>query len=100
MHTYRCNAKFLWKRIPQNITSSNPEIAAIWTVGQKLWKKDLPGTYHSLAAFNWTEPVVSIIRALEGKIIIDKCTFTHSILINKHNLGYMQFTWRNFSSPV
>lgn len=63
-----CNAKFLWKRIPQNITASNPEIPAIWLVGQKLWKKDLPGTYQALAAFNWTEPIANIIRALEEKI--------------------------------
>ncbi|XP_037297646.1 COP9 signalosome complex subunit 8 [Manduca sexta] len=63
-----CNAKFLWKRIPQNITSSNPEITAIWSVGQKLWKKDLPGTYQTLAAYNWTEPVANIIRALEEKV--------------------------------
>lgn len=63
-----CNAKFLWKRIPPNITSSNPEIAAVWAIGQKLWKKDLPGTYQALAAHNWTEPVANIITALEEKI--------------------------------
>ncbi|KAJ2953679.1 hypothetical protein O0L34_g1296 [Tuta absoluta] len=63
-----CNAKFLWKRIPQNITGSNPEIAAIWAIGQKLWKKDLAGTYQALAAYNWTEPVASIITALEEKV--------------------------------
>ncbi|XP_013188845.1 COP9 signalosome complex subunit 8 [Amyelois transitella] len=63
-----CNAKFLWKRIPPNILSSNPEIPAIWAVGQKLWKKDLAGTYQALAAFTWTEPVSNIIRALEEKV--------------------------------
>ncbi|OWR41048.1 COP9 protein [Danaus plexippus plexippus] len=63
-----CNAKYLWKRIPQSITSSNPEIPAIWAVGQKLWKKDLAGTYHALAAFTWTEPVAHIIRALEERV--------------------------------
>ncbi|KAM3964633.1 COP9 signalosome subunit 8 isoform 1-T1 [Aphomia sociella] len=63
-----CNAKFLWKRIPQNITSSNPEIAAIWAISQMLWKKDLPGTYQALAAYDWTEPVANIIRSLEEKV--------------------------------
>lgn len=62
----RCNAKFLWKRIPQNIISGNPDISAVWAVGQKLWKKDLAGTYQALAAYNWVEPVAAIIRALEG----------------------------------
>ncbi|KPJ06517.1 COP9 signalosome complex subunit 8 [Papilio machaon] len=64
----QCNAKFLWKRIPPNIISSNPEIAAIWTVGQKLWKKDLAGTYQALAIYNWTEPISNIIRALEERV--------------------------------
>ncbi|XP_068621468.1 COP9 signalosome complex subunit 8 [Battus philenor] len=63
-----CNAKFLWKRIPQNIVSSNPEIAAIWVIGQKLWKKDLAGTYQALTAYNWTEPIANIIRALEERV--------------------------------
>ncbi|CAG9098983.1 hypothetical protein JYU34_002500 [Plutella xylostella] len=63
-----CNAKFLWKRIPPTITSSNPEIVAIWAIGQKLWKKDLPGTYQAITAYTWTEPVASIIKALEDKV--------------------------------
>lgn len=63
-----CNAKFLWKRIPQNVMSSSPEIVAIWAIGQKLWKKDLPGTYEALAAYSWTEPVSNIIRALEENV--------------------------------
>ncbi|GBP49016.1 COP9 signalosome complex subunit 8 [Eumeta japonica] len=64
-----CNAKFLWKRIPQSITSSNPEIGAIWAVGQKLWKKDLAGTYVALSRYNWTEPVLNIMRALEAVLV-------------------------------
>ncbi|VVD01780.1 unnamed protein product [Leptidea sinapis] len=53
--------------IPQNITSSNPEISAIWAVGQKLWKKDLPRMYQALAAYHWVEPVATIMRALEER---------------------------------
>ncbi|XP_022124509.1 COP9 signalosome complex subunit 8 [Pieris rapae] len=63
-----CNAKFLWKRIPQNITTSNPEIAAIWAVGRKLWKKDLPRVFQTLAAYHWEEPVATIMRALEENV--------------------------------
>ncbi|XP_041976601.1 COP9 signalosome complex subunit 8 [Aricia agestis] len=63
-----CDAKFLWKRIPQNVSTSNPEIAAIWAIGQKLWKKDFPGTYQALKGYNWTEPVAPIIEALEEKV--------------------------------
>ncbi|CAK1549973.1 unnamed protein product [Leptosia nina] len=63
-----CNAKFLWKRIPQTISASNPELAAIWAVGQKLWKKDLPRTYQALAAYHWIDPVATIMRALEENV--------------------------------
>lgn len=66
---FRCNAKFLWKRIPQNIITGNPDISAVWAVSQKLWKKDLPGTYQALAAYNWVEPIAPIIRALEGNLL-------------------------------
>lgn len=62
----RCNAKYLWKRIPQSVENTNAELFAIWSVGQKMWKRDLPGTYQSLSAFTWSEPVAKIMNSLEG----------------------------------
>lgn len=60
--------------------SSSPEIVAIWAIGQKLWKKDLPGTYEALAAYSWTEPVSNIIRALEGNKIYETLWITHTFI--------------------
>lgn len=65
-NNFRCNAKYLWKRIPQSVENANPELFAIWSVGQKMWKRDLPGTYQSLAAYSWSEPVAKIMTPLEG----------------------------------
>lgn len=42
------NAKFLWKRIPQNIKTANADLALIWNVGQKMWQRDFPAIYESL----------------------------------------------------
>lgn len=73
LHQYDlCNAKLLWKRIPRNITVSNPEILAVWSVGQKLWKKDLPATYLALGAYNWSEVVSEIMTDLR-KNLRERC---------------------------
>lgn len=73
MYYFRCNAKYLWKRIPLSVQSSNPELFSIWGVGQKMWKRDLPGTYQALAATVWTDPVADIMKSLEGTFLIHIC---------------------------
>lgn len=58
-----CNAKYLWKRIPQNVKNSHAELAFIWKVGQKIWQRDFPGVYAALNA-DWSENVRHIMQAL------------------------------------
>ncbi|XP_063241833.1 COP9 signalosome complex subunit 8 [Bacillus rossius redtenbacheri] len=58
-----CNAKYLWKRIPQNIKTSHAELATIWKVGQKMWQRDFPGMYAALRV-DWSENVAQIMQAL------------------------------------
>nr|CAD7438664.1 unnamed protein product [Timema bartmani] len=58
-----CNAKYLWKRIPQNIKTSHAELGLIWKVGQRLWMRDFPGVYTSLAV-DWSENVSQVMQAL------------------------------------
>ncbi|XP_066258591.1 COP9 signalosome complex subunit 8 [Euwallacea similis] len=60
-----CNAKFLWKRIPANIKTANPELSHIWTVGQHLWKSDFPSTYKALNAVNWSDTVAEIMKKVQ-----------------------------------
>ncbi|XP_077997703.1 COP9 signalosome complex subunit 8-like [Glandiceps talaboti] len=57
------NAKFLWKRIPQALKVSNPELNNIWMVGQKMWLREFPGVYQSLNQ-DWSESVKPIMQAL------------------------------------
>ncbi|XP_069697626.1 COP9 signalosome complex subunit 8 [Periplaneta americana] len=58
-----CNAKYLWKRIPQNVKNSHTELASIWKVGQRMWQRDFPGVYVALSA-DWSENVGHIMQAL------------------------------------
>ncbi|KAG8184720.1 hypothetical protein JTE90_019324 [Oedothorax gibbosus] len=57
------NAKYLWKRIPENIKEENPELVKLWIVGQKLWQCD-SDVYVALSEEypDHLKPIVSAIR--------------------------------------
>ncbi|KAJ8926745.1 hypothetical protein NQ314_020862 [Rhamnusium bicolor] len=63
-----CNAKYLWKRIPQNIKASTPELANIWTVGQHMWKRDFPSIYKALNSVTWSETVAHIMKQVQDVV--------------------------------
>lgn len=67
---FRCNAKFLWKRIPADVKSANPELARIWAVGQSMWKKDFPGIYKALNENSWSEDISDIMKNVQGANLI------------------------------
>lgn len=46
---------------------ANPELAAIWAVGQRIWQRDFPGIYTAIAAFQWSENILPVMEALGGK---------------------------------
>jgi len=56
------NAKYLWKRIPNNIKEENPELGKLWGVGQKLWQS-ISSVYGALADEwpDYLKPVITII---------------------------------------
>ncbi|KAJ7344649.1 hypothetical protein JRQ81_000599 [Phrynocephalus forsythii] len=64
LHNDMNNARYLWKRIPPAIKSANPELGAIWTVGQRIWQRDFPGIYTAIAAHQWSESIQPIMEAL------------------------------------
>ncbi|XP_041936573.1 COP9 signalosome complex subunit 8 isoform X1 [Sardina pilchardus] len=68
LHNDMNNGRYLWKRIPQAIKTdlqANPELAAVWTVGQHIWQRDFPGIYTAIAAFQWSESIGPIMEALQ-----------------------------------
>lgn len=45
---------------------ANPELTAIWAVGQRIWQRDFPGIYTTIAAYQWTENILPVMEALRG----------------------------------
>lgn len=80
----RCNAKFLWQRIPEQIKNDNPELALIWAVGKCMWKRDYPSTYKALKN-NWSDNVCEIMKNVEGEILN---TFMYLYITKYKNIVY------------
>ncbi|XP_044729676.1 COP9 signalosome complex subunit 8 [Chrysoperla carnea] len=59
-----CNAKYLWKRIPQNVKNTHSELLQIWSVGQHMWKRDYQSTYSTLSTTTWPEYIKDIMKSL------------------------------------
>ncbi|XP_015114576.1 COP9 signalosome complex subunit 8 [Diachasma alloeum] len=62
-----CNAKFLWKRIPDNVKSGCQELSQIWNVGQKMWQRDWPAV-HTALNLEWSDDVRHIMHALKESV--------------------------------
>lgn len=45
---------------------ANPELTAIWVVGQHIWQRDFPGIYTAIAAYQWSENILPVMEALRG----------------------------------
>eukprot|EP00243_Klebsormidium_subtile_P011081 TRINITY_DN6122_c0_g1_i2.p1 TRINITY_DN6122_c0_g1~~TRINITY_DN6122_c0_g1_i2.p1 ORF type:complete len:182 (+),score=9.55 TRINITY_DN6122_c0_g1_i2:295-840(+) len=58
------SARFLWKRIPQPIKLSNPELQAAWRIVQALWQHDRPGVHRALKGYAWTQPAQGLVSAI------------------------------------
>ncbi|MEE6522519.1 hypothetical protein FKM82_021098, partial [Ascaphus truei] len=64
LHNDTNNARYLWKRIPSAMRSSSSELGGIWEVGQRIWQRDFPGVYASIAAKPWSENIQPVMEAL------------------------------------
>ncbi|XP_051156281.1 COP9 signalosome complex subunit 8 [Leptopilina boulardi] len=62
-----CYAKYLWKRIPDNVKSNSAELCHVWTVGQHMWKRDWPAV-HAALNVNWSEDVIEVMNALKENV--------------------------------
>ncbi|KAJ8615459.1 hypothetical protein MRB53_034831 [Persea americana] len=55
------SARFLWKSIPSTIKESQPEIVAVWKIGQCLWTRNYAGVYEAIRGFDWTPQVLGLV---------------------------------------
>ncbi|XP_050975570.1 COP9 signalosome complex subunit 8 isoform X2 [Labeo rohita] len=96
LHNDMNNARYLWKRIPQAIKAANPELAAIWAVGQRIWQRDFPGIYTAIAAYQWSENILPVMEALRATINMD-IQRTSSLLGSP---GSMESLEKQLSCPI
>ena len=66
MKFFRCAAKFLFKRIPDDVKKDHTELKKIWDVGMALWNRDFPTAFVALEQ-EWSESVKPIMQAVKGK---------------------------------
>ncbi|KAF8111793.1 hypothetical protein N665_0072s0007 [Sinapis alba] len=57
------SARFLWKTIPTSVKESNPEVAAAWRIGQKLWTIDYAAVYEAIRGFDWSQDAKDMVAA-------------------------------------
>lgn len=56
-------ARFLWRRIPKKLKESDPELNAIWTIGQNVWNRKYQDIYQSAQGYNWSPGTVLFVQA-------------------------------------
>ncbi|KAG8368720.1 hypothetical protein BUALT_Bualt15G0075300 [Buddleja alternifolia] len=57
------SARFLWKMIPLGVKENEPEVSAVWKIGQKLWGKDCGGVHEAIREFDWSSESHGIVVA-------------------------------------
>ncbi|XP_073277261.1 COP9 signalosome complex subunit 8 [Primulina huaijiensis] len=57
------SARFLWKMIPLAVKDSQPEVSAVWKIGQRLWARDHVGVHEAIREFNWSPDTQSVVAA-------------------------------------
>eukprot|EP01130_Rhizamoeba_saxonica_P007315 TRINITY_DN2953_c2_g1_i1.p1 TRINITY_DN2953_c2_g1~~TRINITY_DN2953_c2_g1_i1.p1 ORF type:complete len:165 (-),score=35.02 TRINITY_DN2953_c2_g1_i1:33-527(-) len=58
------NARFLWKRIPSQTKQQNPQLGALWSIGQALWNENYPLFYASVSAYEWNVMIGTMVSIL------------------------------------
>ncbi|KZV17781.1 hypothetical protein F511_01590 [Dorcoceras hygrometricum] len=62
------SARYLWKMIPLAVRDSQPEVSAVWKIGQRLWTRDYVGVHEAIREFNWSPDTQSFVAAFSGEL--------------------------------
>lgn len=61
------SARFLWKSIPSSIKETQPEVTAVWKIGQQLWLRNYSGVHEAIRGFEWSQELQGFVAAFSGK---------------------------------
>ncbi|XP_004485521.1 COP9 signalosome complex subunit 8 [Cicer arietinum] len=57
------SARFLWKSIPSSIKETQPEVTAVWKIGQQLWLRNYSGVHEAIRGFEWSQELQGFVAA-------------------------------------
>lgn len=59
------NAKFLWKRIPEQTKNSSSDLKEIWKIGKLLLQRKTSQVYPLIDSYQWPNFLVNIVKELK-----------------------------------
>ncbi|KAL1289665.1 hypothetical protein HN51_058072 [Arachis hypogaea] len=57
------SARFLWKSIPSSVKEGQPEVTAVWKIGQRLWLRDYAGVHEAIRGYEWSQDLQGLVAA-------------------------------------
>ncbi|RYR35601.1 hypothetical protein Ahy_A10g050736 isoform B [Arachis hypogaea] len=64
------SARFLWKSIPSSVKESQPEVTAVWKIGQRLWLRDYAEVHEAIRGYEWSQDLQGLVAAFSGKLLL------------------------------
>ncbi|CAG8506494.1 COP9 signalosome [Gigaspora rosea] len=58
------SARFLWKRLGENVKGSSKELRLIWDVGIALWQRDYDNVYKLINSKTWSPVIAPLMEQL------------------------------------
>ncbi|KAK1943434.1 COP9 signalosome complex subunit 8 [Phytophthora citrophthora] len=58
------DARFLWKRIPNEMKQTHEELRNVWEVGKALWQRNLAAAYVAMD-YDWSPSLQGLVEALK-----------------------------------
>ncbi|KAF0373961.1 COP9 signalosome complex subunit 8 [Gigaspora margarita] len=58
------SARFLWKRLGENVKGSSKELRLIWDVGIALWQRDYDNVYKLIDSKTWSPVIAPLMEQL------------------------------------
>ncbi|CAG8442499.1 2219_t:CDS:2 [Diversispora eburnea] len=62
------SARFLWKRLPDNIKGNSKELKAIWDVGVALWQREYENVYSIINSQTWNPTIAPLLEQLSENL--------------------------------
>ena len=63
---FRNNARFLWKRIPQDTKEADEELCCVWNIAKQMWQKNYGQVYELILGKDWSGSLAPMMKTLKG----------------------------------